>query len=780
MDANDYFQTFEDYFWEWVDGGEVIAMPSGVTIAYRDYVREVLDYLKVQGLPPFGSLLLVLIATNSNGLHTLLTGFDVFTSTLKAKHVSAAGIAQVERALPFLRLLSQVPNEYKQGMKRILLLQTLFRDCHNGVSAKNAHKLTDAFQGRDMEKRFWYKQPFNEKHLYKEFKTLILLAEKFPTVEVLLEAMANVPQTPAVPVVEEKEEVPTAAPKDFVEQLIENDSSFHVGALIRRIWSGLNIPFHNMLPSEQPLGGVSDISNKGDFDKLLISEFAYDDITFMSRLANNEALYINREIPPASNPMHRVILLDVSLKNWGTPKTIAYALMLAIAKHPKTNMECTAFAVGSRYIPVGYNDIHAVIDALQHLDGSLDSADGLELFFKEHGKDKNIEVFYISSFDAVKATRMQQIMAEHHARFKYWIHTNAQGNVSIYQNRHGSKSHLQDMRLPLEELWSKRPKVKAKPVTVPENLSTPIPSEYPILFASSVNFKARLLAPDGEKFVVTSQKSVMRMVDKIESNYARGLELVYESLAFAHGEYAVGKMKTGDYVLLAFNPLNRELYLINLNTGERQQIKFLGWKSHPTPKFVFSNDKFYYRNYQHGFAISVWPKPEVEILKPGTELAEMYKKLEEDESKLFFPSMNVLKNITEIGITPNGTLLINAMHELRLNGNTIMLTPAPREAQIRATRLKKKLFGFGEGSTVTIHPDGMLILQSANENILDIYIPTSVDISLGLAANGEFAGNAYFYKPGTKKVQAPAFWKFYMERFLDNILYHGTDAKTTS
>jgi hypothetical protein len=53
---------------------------------------------------------------------------------------------------------------------------------------------------------------------------------------------------------------------------------------------------HNML---QPIVRNFDLTNKGDFDKLLLSEFAQDDDVFMSRMPNNEALIFN-EVPPRS------------------------------------------------------------------------------------------------------------------------------------------------------------------------------------------------------------------------------------------------------------------------------------------------------------------------------------------------------------------------------------------------------------------------------------------------------------------------------------------------
>ncbi|NJO02197.1 MAG: hypothetical protein HC880_11360 [Bacteroidia bacterium] len=107
---------------------------------------------------------------------------------------------------------------------------------------------------------------------------------------------------------------PTPSPQERIEQLLSHEQTFHLGALVRSLWAGLSIPLHSPLPNQQPLGGFSDISNKGSLNRLLISEFAYDDLSFLSRLANQEALYINREMPPQSDNRERIILIDVSIK----------------------------------------------------------------------------------------------------------------------------------------------------------------------------------------------------------------------------------------------------------------------------------------------------------------------------------------------------------------------------------------------------------------------------------------------------------------------------------
>src|SRR5947208_14057206 len=67
MEAEDYFKTYVDYFWQWEEEGTVLAIPDGPTIAYKEFVVSILEHLSRQGLPSFGSLVLTLIATNPGG-----------------------------------------------------------------------------------------------------------------------------------------------------------------------------------------------------------------------------------------------------------------------------------------------------------------------------------------------------------------------------------------------------------------------------------------------------------------------------------------------------------------------------------------------------------------------------------------------------------------------------------------------------------------------------------------------------------------------------------------
>ena len=99
--------------------------------------------------------------------------------------------------------------------------------------------------------------------------------------------------------------------------------------LARLLLAAVHMPTPLSLREELPVGGVSDISNRGSLDRLLLSELANDDLTLAVRVAMNEALYLRREIPPSTPQHHRAILVDAGIRSWGVPRVFATAVALA-------------------------------------------------------------------------------------------------------------------------------------------------------------------------------------------------------------------------------------------------------------------------------------------------------------------------------------------------------------------------------------------------------------------------------------------------------------------
>jgi len=767
----EYFQSYEGYFWQWEENGAVIAIPHSVTIAYKDFVMEVLEHLSAQGIPPFGSLLLAIIATNSQGETALNDVYALLDRKLEGRNSEREPLTS---ALAFLKLVAQLPKQYKEGKNRLLLLQTLFANSHNSLSATTARHTLDAFKrtaliGLGVKTTAFHMGVYN-----KEFRVISILQKRFPDTKAIINKLAGLVDVETPLALEES--LVEEAPKDFIEELAANSKTFPIGSLVKHLWSGLHIPYHNYLPSQQPIGGVSDLTNKGEFDRLLISEYANEDLVFLSRLANNEALYINREVPPQQNDQERIILIDVSIRNWGTPKTLAYAVLLAIAKHPKSNFSCSAFAVGATCRPLAFDTVDAVIAGLEELDPCGHPAAGLTAFFKEYSIKRKAEIFFISAADSFRHPQLHKAISDDYALFNYWIQVDNEGAIDLYKRQQASRKHLQHLQLPLEALWKKEP-VPAVNHTVHDSVST-----YPILFRAPQNYKKVTLASDGRLFMLTAEKSILRSFNKA-NKHEKGWELVYENVVYNNGEIAVG-IVDGAYLFFLFNTADRCVTMINMATGVKRTTTFKDWRSSEYHQFFFHEGRFYYVT-THRYWTFEWGEEIVTQASAHTppELFDIYKDQEAGNKRAqanVYITGTILKNVNFVFINETGNLVLNKQ-ELRLtdHASIILERTGFLKKEWEAHCVGKNKFQFPDGSSVTIHRCGMLLLKSSDPAIPTIYVPSVLDASLGVATPTDFAGAAYYQLPipSQSAISNKQFWSLYMEPFINTIKTHGTSPK---
>jgi len=605
MEFQRYFQSYEDYFWEWDNQifseesvFETITIPNGQTIGYEKFVFEILEFLSDESIPPFGSLLLAVAATNPESeqaiemIHNLVKSKNIVTAFPQSQSFRTGA------SIDFLKMLSNLPNEYKVGEKRLKLFQTIFHECHNRISKEKAKKFIEEYkEHRHHLVRVGVKDVFNEANFRKDFRTLALLKVKFPTLQSILNAMESIPHQDLndklnEEILEEKNLSDTVT--NFVDQLIEEDKTFQVGSLIKRLWSGLNIPLHHNHPSEQPLGGISDLTNKGDFDKLVISEFAYDDDVFMSRIANNEALYIQREVPPEADKFERILLIDSSLKNWGNPKILSFAAAIAIARHPKTDIECRVFVVDDGYKEIALANVNQVINALNELSGKLDCAAGLDLFFLENKiSSKNQEVFLFSSEESLKLTPMQNVMSTYFTDIKYVFAVGMQ-DINVFKNQNKGKKLLQHIIMPLDELWVRNDNKKNNNKNNNSNYTRVkdfIPQDIPLLYP--VERFYRNVFHDDDDFYLYLYGSLFLFPDE---KLSKGLRKIASNLPFGNDEFAVKTDNNGQKTMLSYSyDTPKYVRLTNLQTNEVTGHKILNWSlTDKTLKLFEYNQEFYF------------------------------------------------------------------------------------------------------------------------------------------------------------------------------------------
>lgn len=106
----------------------------------------------------------------------------------------------------------------------------------------------------------------------------------------------------------------------------------HSLGLIPVLESALHLPSRRLKSESLPLGGYTDVSNRGAPDRLLLSQFALDDDEFIRRFAERELLYFQREESYQTQALRLIILIDQGVRTWGSVRLALTAAVHVFAK----------------------------------------------------------------------------------------------------------------------------------------------------------------------------------------------------------------------------------------------------------------------------------------------------------------------------------------------------------------------------------------------------------------------------------------------------------------
>ena len=722
--ATQYLQSFENYFWCYEDQGKVIAVPDGRTIGYTDQViNEIVFLLAPYGLPRFGSLLLAITATTAHGAEALEDIANIVEKRAKRTE-------EVEKGLWFLKVLTQVPAKVKQGNLRILLLQAIFTHSHNGVGTNKSAQILEELKADPSIAL--HSAALREEaltalrmmtHMINDFKTLAIVGEELRDVPTILKRIADLPSVTHAIEVLEPEPKSGEQQGNFMDQLLAHQDTFHVGALVASLISGLQISFHASLPSEQPLGGVADITNRGSFDKLLTSEYAFDDHILLSRLANSEALYKHREVPPTDHTYTRVLLIDTTLKNWGNIRTISFATALAIARHPKNKDPCRVFLVGKSYREIAFGTVMEVIDGLNTVDSTLDPGTGIEQLYSQEDL-RTSEVFFIGTAASVTSPGMQRLTTDLGKHIDQYIHPDERGVVQVYKNRKRSKRLIHELSIPLDKVWSE-PKA-------PRLAGSHSPTDdYPILFPG-MRMKATWT---GEQFTygITKYKALMRLYAGQEDT-THGWEFIAGEVQPRENLKAVVTHHDLSVTVL-YGTDTKQYTVASYPDGKRTPVA-LDRRVTKANNFYVEDDRFAADLSHTTIYIDKWGQiTESDTIPDRRKSDQIFRN----------KANNFFRHLTRVYITLDHKLRIKK-HDLLLENDIIRIHHRGSEPGTKITAEEKEpgVFTFPDGSFVVHNPNGILRLRSANSTLPDVYLPTQLDTPLGLATVDTFSGNTYY------------------------------------
>lgn len=327
-----------DYLWKWAGDGSAAEWRDGSTVGLWMELHALLHYLGPQGLPPLGSVLMVLMACRQSAGAALEAARELAASGVDSDAFSPLSLLKPLRTV--LEAVTALPEDLRSGLPaRAHLLSNLFEGNPGCLPLAESNLVLKEMHTWGLPRILsWKTRLGTPARLLRDLKAFAGMVEKqdLRGLEARLRTglefvQINPAQLPMPPSLESGEIVPPL-PLPLLRQLEEHPDRelSALASVARRMVAMFSLPRPAGFPQELPVGGISDITNRGPLDRLLLSELAADDLILTARLANNEALFFKRENPPEEPARERVILMDAGIHLWGLPRIYGVAAALGL------------------------------------------------------------------------------------------------------------------------------------------------------------------------------------------------------------------------------------------------------------------------------------------------------------------------------------------------------------------------------------------------------------------------------------------------------------------
>jgi len=801
----DYFIAPELHFWKWTDAGRVVQWRGGDTICYRDDLVNILRQLEGYGLIPISSLLLVLYSCRKSldiqKKYELLGALQL--SGGEEKYEAAALYKSIDDAVELSRIIEALPHKYRSDNARVHLLHTLFTEKDFVLSNQAARKqLDDLASGRMDDLLAEQAEVLGHAAWLLELAPLCKALERFPTAEKLEMALGTgVTKAPAPVQITIEEE----GGQSLLDQLSKDDQTAGLAKLARRLVALLQIPLHSTRGNDMSFGGISDISNRGNYDQLLLTELAYDTDLLSVRLVNNEALYYRREQPPDNPRKRKIILIDETLRLWGLPRVFALASALAFVQKQRKGEQMEAWAlVGDRLEPIDIHSKKGVLQALTVMSPDLHAAGALYKAGEQFTQDNETELLLVTFAANMSHPAFAAAVQAVRSRLSYLVTVDREGTVEFSSINKGRTKLLGKAVIDANE-WLHVPSgVRTK--------KTGKKDEYKPAFFDLL--KAPLLLPihsakSGKYFgnqqaaLLVGTKRRLLYVPK----YGKGaVELLPE---VPGGSYIFGLDDSAHAYLLVWHHVNGKNKFRFFTIGLREmdiQMSETETSGNVSRYPFFKNGIYYYLSEGKTIRYDAYTH---QLLEPAE--AEQYHKLAPPHllgrpapeaynlEPILRPGYNIITKALEVGIDEKNGLRIGRW-QLDISkygsphGETLYLSEIfrgiPLVAKARGgsvpvdyypnRQIRFSEFRWTDGTILVIDSRGLLHLRSGNQSLHEISFTFVTGINLACwSSSGEWCGNSYFLPAHFNPNKIIPEQQFYEKYFTPIIEYIRRNAVTT-
>lgn len=782
----DYFKAHQNYFWRWAEHGRVIEFANQKTICYREDLSSILNELPKTTSFSLGTILLILCACKDN--------WEVLYGAKQA--LLSIGYSGMEdnitvedpynglkiHAYQFLCIINQLPQEYRSEMNRSLLLQSVF----DSLNVKGYHMgllpvLKEFNSGEADEAIFGEEAELKSSTLIQDLAPLAAALSVFKDVDALLlkqrTGLTEVPKPIALP-------VPEPEGTSLLEQLENDDKTRTLSLLAKRIMAALSIPMYLNGSSEQSLGGISDIANKGTYDKLLLSELAQDDLLLTARLANNEALFLKRETTPNHEVQQLGIIIDSTLKMWGSARVFAIAAGLAFKESKQVNQQLQVWLLGGKKLEIlALETKKDTEELLEKMDPALHCGEPLVKAFATHA-EKNGKYILITSPHFLNDAAVAASFFKIRDQLSYLITVSAAGHLQMTQFNKNKSKLIREAHINLNEILNQsHTKRNKQPIGQPGLPALMHEAEFPLYYPTSkikLHHSNLYQLKNNGVIAVSIDHRLLYWPDK--SLGAKELHGQVEP-----GRYCFGEIENTVFILLVPNKKKAlQLYRINPNAFDYTLTKV-------EVPYTGTNDIKFIKPY---FYLKI--KTYLTIIDPGTgdvipsneEFAQLIKNhsagshvFQSHVKKHLNNGYSTINTSKKIYINKNGRIFSDKKEFLLTNNRfywvesaaaTIEQSNARAQEIIKVDHLpnlKFTKFSWKSGSYAIVDSRGLLHLKSHKPHIPEISIIMVVDQPTACwSADGKISGSAYFTgTSGTHKLNPGIFYKNYIQAFIDGL-----------
>lgn len=337
LNTPEYLRSPCPNVWDWSERGDVATWSDRSTAAFASQLGLVLERLTVSlpGLPPLSSLLLVLQAASSSETTSpqAVTVGRLLAIAELAEQESLGNIASM------LQALQALPADVRSGIDaQVALVEYLLADCPASLyeaSDVSGQSVLQWLRLDPHDRPLQDQSSFVDETAYLKTRNRRTLASLFfmaarpldvPAIELLRRTgLETLPEPTEV-------EPPTLERTGDLLRELRDDQQF--GSLAQSalaVAATVSLPRRPQDHDVLPAGGVSDISNRGTPEQLLLSELAQEPMAMLARIATGQALYLRRESPPAPRPHCQPVLLEAGIRTWGKRRLQLATLALGIS-----------------------------------------------------------------------------------------------------------------------------------------------------------------------------------------------------------------------------------------------------------------------------------------------------------------------------------------------------------------------------------------------------------------------------------------------------------------